>query len=155
MKKKSVHRPRYIGAKLIVGGALAAIGLICVLMYVKFEASAVHASGTIVELKNESHATGRKGGRVYITRPLVEFDNPTTKTHHQAIAKIASRNSDFARGQVIPIEFDPHNPEDTVRVEAGLSLLELGTLVAGLLLIAYALTQQLQYRRASRALAST
>ncbi len=154
MKKPTVRKPRYIGAKIALGTVLAVIGLVCVLIYVDFESTAVHVNGKVVDLRSESHATGRKGGRVTITRPMVEFDDPATNTHHKAVAKVASRNADLERGQTIAVEFDPRSPDESVRVESGLSFLEVGVLVAGLMLIGFALKEQFTFRRATRALAA-
>jgi hypothetical protein len=155
VKKRTVRKPRYFGLKLSIGLFFAIVGGVCIGIYAKFESTAVHTTATVVELKSESHATGRKGGRVYIVRPLVEFENPVTKEKVKAVAKVASRSGDFTKGEAIPVEFDPRNPDDTVRVETGLSALEIGVLIAGFVIIGYALSEQLTFRREARLLAAT
>jgi hypothetical protein len=114
--------------------------------YRDFEAIAVHAPGTVLAVKHESHATGRRGNRVTIERPEVRFTPPGSTVELTATAKVMSSRS-FTAGEVVDLEFDPARPTDTVRVSSGLSILEIAFGFVGLVLLGFGIAAPLRYRR--------
>ena len=146
-KRRKLRKPRLLPFKYLIGGVCLAVGIYCVVVYVQFESVAVRTQAKVVDLRSESHATGRRGGHVVITRPVVEFDTIGTKEHIKTVAKTTSRENDIARGQTIEVAYDPARPDESVRIDTGLSLLEIGTLLFGALLTGFAMKEQFDFRR--------
>jgi hypothetical protein len=142
--------PRFWLAKVLAGCACVGFFAVGLADYRAFEALAVHVTGTVLSIHRESHATGRRGGRVSIERPEVRFTLPANGTHLareiKATAKVMSRRS-FAVGDQVSLEFDPQRPEETVRVESGLAIPDIAFGVVGLALIYFGLSQRWHWRQ--------
>jgi hypothetical protein len=117
--------------------------------YEAFEATAVHVNGKVLSVKRESHATGRRGGRVTIERPLVQFTVPGTQHEITAMAKVMSRR-EFAAGTELPLEFNPRSPEESLRVEAGLPLPDVAFGAVGLTLLVFGAAERWRWHKAQK-----
>lgn len=141
---KSASRAAFL--KVFFGGLAAAIGIWSVVSWQNFERRAQHSKGTIVKVEYETKATGRRGNRVSIARPVVKF--PTDKQGHEVTSTAAVNDSHkFTAGQEIEVEYDPVNPAGTVRVDSGFSMVDTSIGVVGLALVANGGLQGLRVRR--------
>jgi hypothetical protein len=146
-KDRAPLKPKYWGLKALVGALFVAICAYSVYDYVSFEGVAFHEKGRVVSVQHETKATGRRGNRVAIDHPMVKFTLPSTHEEITARAKVRSSTS-FHAGEEVDVEFDPSRPAETVRIDSGLSLLELGFGVAGLLLVYWGASEKLRWSRA-------
>lgn len=142
-------RPKYWGLKALVGLVFLAIGVYSIVDYVAFESVAVHEKAKVTSVRHETKATGRRGNRVSIDHPMVRFTLPSTHEEITAMAKVRSSAS-FQTGEEVDVEFDPKRPADTVRIDSGLSFLELGFGAFGLLLVYLGTTEKLRWSRLAK-----
>lgn len=149
MAKKDAQRtkPKHWGLKVLFGLLLLAAFGYSVYDYESFEGVAVHEKATVLSVKHESKATGRRGNRVSIDHPMVKFTLPTTHEEVTAMAKVRSSSS-FEAGEQVDVEFDPSRPSETVRIDSGLSLLEIGVGIVGLVLLYLGTSEKIRWTRA-------
>lgn len=149
MAKKDASRtkPKHWGLKVLFGMILLVAFGYSAYDYASFESVAVHEKAKVTSVRHESKATGRRGNRVSIDHPMVKFVLPTTHEEVTAMAKVRSSGS-FDEGQEVDVEFDPSNPKDTVRIDSGLSFLEIGVGIVGLVLLYLGTSEKLRWTRA-------
>ena len=146
MRKPTPVKPKFWLLRVLIGLGLVALFAYSFSEWRAFEAIAVHVQGKVLSVKHETKATGRRGNRITIERPYVQFTVPGSDREVTTTAKVMTRTS-FDVGSVLDLEFDPKSPEETVRVTSGLSILDWSVGVVGLALIVFAIGAQLRYRR--------
>ena len=122
----------------------------CLIGLVDFKQAAVRVKGTVVKVQRESHATGRLGGRITVERPIVKFVVPDSAKEITAVARVISSQK-FLPGDSVDLEFLPDQPDSSVRVESGLSILELAFGFVGICMVGFCAAEKWRYRRDLRA----
>lgn len=140
-------RPRMWLAKIFIGLGLLTVFVIDAINFAAFAKVAVHTQAKVLSVKHESHATGRRGGRVSIDRPFVSFTPPGQSEPMNAVAKVMSRR-EFNVGDEIPVAFDPSHPTDSLVVDPSLSVPDIAFGVVGFALLALALAEKWRMQRA-------
>jgi len=153
MPLRSLEKPRLWLLRMLVGAGLIALFLYSAVSWLAFEQSAVHVRGTVLEVRRETRATGWRGGRISIERPVVKFTIPGANTEIKATAKVLSRHL-FVVGDELPLEFQLSDPSTSVRVEGSLSVLDLAFGVVGGAIVLFAVAEKWRYTREKRHLAS-
>ncbi len=141
------YKPKYWGLKALFGLLFLSVCAYSVVDYVSFESVAVHEKAKVTSVRHETKATGRRGNRVSIDHPMVKFTLPTTHEEITAMAKVRSSAS-FNTGDEVDVEFDPRNPTESVRIDSGLSLLEISFGIVGIVLIYLGTSEKLRWTRA-------
>lgn len=150
MRQVKPVKPKFWLPKVVIGASMLGLFTYSLAEYRAFEAIAIHVQGKVLSIKHESKATGRRGNRVTIERPYVQFTVPGSGREITATAKVMSRQS-FDVGSSLDLEMDPSRPEETVRVAAGLSVLDLSVGGVGLALMIFGVAEKLRFRREMRA----
>jgi hypothetical protein len=139
--------PRHWGKKIVVGLVLTLIGAFSIGSYEGYESRAIHTKGTVLELQQESQRTGRRGNTITSFRPLVRFTIPGTEKTMQLKTVHASARYDFAIGSNVDIEFDPSSPEQTLRIDTGISFLDLGVCLVGLTTLGFGVYEKVEWEK--------
>ena len=78
-----------------------------------------------------------------------QFTVPETNQQVTATAKVTSSQG-FTVGEEVQIEFDPRRPEETVRIESGLTVLDIGIGLIGLALIYFGASEKWRWMKLSK-----
>lgn len=143
----SYYKPKYWGLKALVGLFFLSVCGYSVVDYASFERVAVHERAQVTSVRHETKATGRRGNRVSIDHPMVKFVLPKTHEEITAVAKVRS-SSTFSSGEEVDVEFDPSHPAESVRIDSGVSLLEVSFGVFGAALLYFGASEKIRYSRA-------
>jgi hypothetical protein len=138
---------------MLCGLCLVGVFFYSLIGLLEFKRAAVRVAGTVVKVQRESHATGRLGGRITVERPIVKFVVPDSAKEFTAIARVISSQK-FLPGEVVNLEFLPNQPDSSVRVESGLSILELAFGFVGISMVCFCTAEKWRYRRDLRAATS-
>ena len=149
MPRPAPRKPRFWLLRVSFGLGLLAIFGYSLFTFVEFKQSAVQVSGQVVRVQRESHATGRRGGRVTVDRPVVKFIVPGHQDEVTATAKVLSSQT-FSPGEQVALEFLPDQPAATVRIASGLSILEIAFGVVGVAVLFFTLGERWRYEKQVR-----
>ena len=153
MPRPPLSKPRFWLPRILCG-----FSLICFFFYglfglLEFKQAAVRVTGTVVKVQRESHPTGRLGGHITVERPIVKFILPDSARDITAVAKVISSQK-FLPGESVNLEFLPNQPDTTVRIESGISVLELAYGFVGISMVCFCAAEKWRYRRDLRAATS-
>ncbi len=150
MPGSPLSKPRLWLLRMLCGLSLVGVFFYSLIALLEFQRVAVPVTGTVVKVQRESHATGRLGGRITVERPIVKFVVPDSAKEITAVARVISSQK-FLPGDAVKLEFLPNQPETSVRVESGLSILELAFGFVGFSMVCFCAAEKWRYRRDLRA----
>lgn len=111
-----------------------------------FEANAVKAIGTVIEVKRTT-TTSTSGSRrttSFVYSPVVQFEAKGQR--YTFTSRSASSDYNFPRGHRIEILFDPTNPGDARMVDRFFSLLPLIFLGVGAMIVLFGLLVLIKFK---------
>jgi len=113
-----------------------------------FEAKAVKATGTVIEVKRTT-TTSTSGSRrtsSFVYSPVVQFEAEGQR--YTFTSRSASSDYNFPRGHRLEILYDPANPSDARLVDRFFSLLPLIFIGVGALIVLVGLLVLLKFKGA-------
>src|SRR5438309_628492 len=94
MRRPKPVKPKFWLLRVLVGLGFLGLFAYDLAEYRAFEAVAVHVQGKVPSLKHETKATGRRGNRITIERPYVQFTVPGVPPREiTATARVMTRSS--------------------------------------------------------------
>lgn len=153
MLRPPASKPRLWLMRMFCGLCLVSAFFYHLISLLEFKRAAVRVSGTVVKVQYESRTSRRHGGRIIVERPIVKFVVPGSSKEITAIARVI-RSQTFLPGAAVNLEFLPNQPGTSVRVESGLSLLELANGFVGIGMVCFCIAEKWRYRRDLRAAVS-
>jgi hypothetical protein len=115
-----------------------------------FEAKAVKAIGTVIEVKRATTTSTSSGSRhttSYVYSPVVQFEAEGQR--YTFTSRSASSDYNFPRGHRLEILYDPANPGDARLKDRFFSLLPLIFLGVGVLIVMIGLLVLFKFKKAN------